>query len=73
MIGMNDYMNAYIDRRMKYIIEEWELGTRHDMADYSNRLAAIEQELPGLRAFEKDASDKLALLEHRARKLKERV
>jgi polyhydroxyalkanoate synthesis regulator phasin len=73
MIGKNDYLNAYIDRRMKYIIEEWELGTRHDMVDYTNRLAAIEQELPNLRAFEKDASDKLMLLEQRARKLKERV
>jgi polyhydroxyalkanoate synthesis regulator phasin len=73
MIGMKGYLNAYIDRRMKYAIEEWELSTRHDISDFSSRLDALEREIPRLKVFEKDAGDKLTQLENRANKLKGRT
>ncbi len=73
MIGMKGYLNAYIDRRMKYIIEEWELASRQDISDYADRLDALEQEIPRLKAFEKIAGDKLAQLENRAKNLKGRT
>jgi polyhydroxyalkanoate synthesis regulator phasin len=73
MIGMKGYLNAYIDRRMKYVIEEWELSTRNDIADFSGRLEALEQEIPRLKAFEKSAGDKLTQLENRAKVLKGRT
>jgi hypothetical protein len=73
MIGMNTYLNAYVDRRMKYIVEEWDLSTRTDLSDFTDRLAVIEQEIPRLKAFEHTASDKLTVLETRAGKLKGRV
>jgi len=73
MIGMNNYLNAYVDRRMKYIIEEWDLSTRNDISDLTTRLSAIEQEIPLLKASGQATSAKLAELENRAKKLKERI
>jgi len=73
MIGMNTYLNSYVDRRMKYIVDEWDLSTRADLADFTDRLDALEQEIPRLKAFEHAASDKLTELENRARKLKGRI
>ena len=70
MIGMNKYLNAYVDRRMKYIVDEWDLSTRTDLSDFTGRLDAIELEIPRLKAFEHAASDKLTELENRASRLK---
>ena len=73
MIGMNSYLNSYVDRRMKYVIEEWDLSTRNDLSDFTDRLDALEREIPRLKSFEQAAADKLTELEKRARILKERV
>ncbi len=73
MIGLDSYLNAYVDRRMKYVVEEWDLSTRTDLADFTGRLEALEQEIPRLKAFEHATSHKLAELETRAGKLKRRT
>jgi len=73
MIGQERYLDAYVDRRMKYIIEEWDLATREGVFDFAQRLDAIEQEIPPLKQFEEGAAAKLAALERRAKKLKERM
>ena len=73
MTGTDTYLNAYVDRRMKYIVDEWDLSTRTDLSDFIGRLAALEQEIPRLKAFEHEASDKLTELETRAAKLKGRA
>jgi hypothetical protein len=73
MIGMNTYLNAYVDRRMKYIVDEWDLSTGMDLSDLVSRLEALEREIPRLKAFEHEASDKLTELEARARKLNGRA
>jgi len=73
MIGMDSYLNAYVDRRMKMIVDEWDLSTGNDLADFTERLYALEQEIPRLQAFEHAAGDKLTELETRARKLKGRI
>ena len=73
MIGMDSYLNAYVDRRMKYIVDEWDLSTGNDLAEFTERLYALEQEIPRLQAFEHTAADKLAGLEARANKLKGRI
>ncbi len=73
MIGADKYLNAYVDRRMKYIVEEWDLSTRTDLTDFTGRLYALEQEIPRLKAFEHTALEKLTELENRAGKLKELV
>lgn len=70
MIGVDSYLNTYVDRRMKYIVEEWDLSTGADLSDFTERLYALEQEIPRMQAFEHAAADKLTELETRARKLK---
>jgi hypothetical protein len=73
MIGMKSYLNAYVDRRMQSIVEEWDLSRTNDIRDFTSRLDAVEQEIPRLKAFEHMASDRLTELENRAKRLKERV
>lgn len=63
------YMGAYLDRRMKYLIGEWQLATRHDVRDFSDRLAALSDEISRIDAVTKAASDRLAALEARAKLL----
>ena len=70
MIGQDRYLNSYVDRRMKYVIEEWDLATRNDPSDFTRRLSAVEEEIPRIKTFEEKASGKLAELESRAKKLK---
>jgi hypothetical protein len=72
MMGMDSYLNAYVDRRMQNIVEEWDLATGNDLSDFTSRLYALEQEIPRLKGFEKSAADKLTELETRAKKLKGR-
>jgi hypothetical protein len=73
MIGMKNYMNAYVDRRMKSVVEEWDLSRKDDITDFTTRLDAIEQEIPRLKESKKASVEKLMELEIRARKLKERI
>jgi hypothetical protein len=73
MIGADNYLHAYVDRRMKDIVEEWDLSTYTDLSDFTGRLYALEREIPRLKAFEHAASDKLTELETRAAKLKGRI
>ncbi|MDP3563338.1 MAG: hypothetical protein Q8R70_02490 [Methanoregula sp.] len=73
MIGPDNYLHAYVDRRMKYIVDEWDLSTHTDLSDFVGRLYALEKEIPRLKAFEQTAADKLTELETRANKLKGRV
>lgn len=73
MIGMDTYLNAYVDRRMKYVVEEWDLTTGADLKDFRDRLDALEEEIPRLKTFEQSASGKLTDLEARAKKLQERT
>ncbi len=73
MIGTDNYLHAYVDRRMKYIVDEWDLSTHTDLSDFVVRLYGLEQEIPRLKAFEHSAADKLTELENRAAKLKGRM
>jgi hypothetical protein len=73
MIGMNSYLNAYVDRRMKNIVVEWDLSTRADLDDVARRIEVLELEIPRLTAFEHAAADKLTELEGRASRLKGRL
>lgn len=72
MIGMDKYLDAYVDRRMQSIMEEWDLATQPDLGDFSRRLAALEEEIPRQRAFDRSAAEKLSELERRAAVLKGR-
>lgn len=64
------YLGGYLDRRMKYHIEEWQLATRTEAADIGERIAALEREAARISASTAASSDRLARLEARARALK---
>jgi hypothetical protein len=66
---MDKYMNKYLDRRMKYLIEEWQIATKHEVADFNTRLIALSSEATKIAAFEKNADVKLSILEARVKKL----
>jgi hypothetical protein len=71
MVGMDSYMNAYLDRRMKFLIQDWDLATRNDLGDFENRLHAIEETTKQIESFETSAEIKLENLEQRLMRLKE--
>lgn len=71
MVGMDSYMNAYLDRRMKFLIQDWDLATRNDLGDFENRLHAIEETTKAIESFETSAEIKLDDLEQRLKRLKE--
>ena len=71
MVGMDSYMNAYLDRRMKNLIQDWDLATRNDLGDFETRLHAIEETSKDIASFETSAEIKLEELEHRLLQLRE--
>ena len=70
MIGIDSYMGSYLDRRMKYMIEEWSLGTQRDLGDFEVRLKGIETAMQELDKFEMEADAKLSDLEKRVERIK---
>jgi hypothetical protein len=72
-LGPAEYLNAYVDRRMKYIVEEWDLSRHDDIDDFTGRLYALEKEIPRLKASGRAASEKLTELENRAKRLQEMI
>lgn len=71
MVGMDSYMNAYLDRRMKNLIQDWDLATRNDLGDFETRLQAIEETSKDIASFETSAEIKLEELEHRLLQVRE--
>lgn len=69
----DNYLSGYLDRRMSLIIEEWQLSTRNDLTDLTQRFHRVQDELVGLKSFERETSTKLNDLETRVRQLKEKV
>ena len=43
-MSMDRYMNAYIDRRMKLVIDDWQLATTADIRDLSQRLTVRQRQ-----------------------------
>jgi len=70
MVGMDSYMNAYLDRRMKNLIQDWDLATRNDIGDFENRLQSIEEAIKEIDSFRTSAEITLENLEHRLLQLK---
>jgi hypothetical protein len=69
MVGIDSYMNKYLDRRMKYLIEDWDLSTQQDTGDFERRLLAVEDATREIGDFENRAEAKLDELESRLKKL----
>lgn len=71
MVGMDSYMNAYLDRRMKNLIQDWDLATQNDISDFETRLRRIEETTKQIESFETSAEVKLDNLEDRLSRLRE--
>lgn len=71
MMGIESYMGSYLDRRMKYMIEEWSLGTYRDLGDLEVRIKGIETAVQELDKFEMEADAKLTDLENRLKRIRE--
>ncbi|MCE5299154.1 MAG: hypothetical protein MUE45_04390 [Methanoregulaceae archaeon] len=71
MVGMDSYMNAYLDRRMKNLIQDWDLATQNDLGDFETRLGRIEETTKKIESFETSAGIKLDNLEERLSRLRE--
>ena len=69
---LNSYMSAYLDRRMGSIIEDWQLSTKGDFKDLIARFKTVQADVAELKSFEQMTNKRIADMEERVRKLKER-
>jgi len=69
MVGIDSYMNKYLDRKMKFLLEDWDLSTQQDTGDFEKRLSAVEEVAHEITDFETAAEAKLDDLETRLKKL----
>jgi hypothetical protein len=68
-ISVDNYVSGYLDRRMKYLIEEWNLARKGELGDFPGRMEALDREMEPMKAFEKAAEARIEGLEDRYRKL----
>ena len=70
-MSIDSYLSAYLDRRMTTFISEWQIATRSDLADLNRRFYRAQDDLAGLKNFEKETEKKLEVLEERVSRLQE--
>lgn len=69
-MNLDNYLAGYLDRRMTRIIEEWQISTRGELGDLSQRLHQVQKDLAGLKSFEKDAGERISSMEERVQALR---
>jgi hypothetical protein len=69
---LNRYMDAYVDRRMPALIEEWQIARRDAVGDLDRRIGSVESEIAHIRTFERTATERLISLEARAQAIRGR-
>lgn len=72
-MNMDKYLNSYLDRRMKLMIDEWQLGTTSDLRELSTRYRKVKDEVEGLKTFGRQSHDRMDRMEERVRSLRERM
>jgi hypothetical protein len=72
-MNLNNYLSGYLDRRMNLIIKEWEISTRGELADLTQRLNRVQDDMTDLKKFEKESADRLSDLEERVNHLREKL
>ena len=72
MMSFDNYLAGYLDRRMTLIIEDWQLTTKDELTDLTQRFHQVQADLAGLKTFETDTAAKLEDLEKRVKILKEK-
>lgn len=72
-MNLDSYLAGYLDRRMGNIIDEWQISTRTDVSDLTTRFHRVQDELAGLKNFERETESRLAIMEERVRKIREKM
>lgn len=72
-MSMDNYLNTYLDRRMKQMIDEWQISTTSDIRDLSQRYHRVKAEVDGLKSFELESKNRMDRMEERIRSLRERM
>jgi hypothetical protein len=67
--SVDNYVHGYLDRRMKYLIEEWNLARKGDLGDFPKRMEALDRGMDQMKIYEKTAGARIADLENRFRNL----
>jgi hypothetical protein len=68
--SVDNYVHGYLDRRMKYLIEEWNLARKGDLGDFAGRVDALDRGIDDMKKFEKATDFRITQLEERLRQLK---
>ena len=69
---MDNYLNSYLDRRMKLIIDDWQLGTKSEIRSVVERFNQVKNEVESLKAFERESKDRMDRIEERIRAIQEK-
>ncbi|QVV89910.1 hypothetical protein KHC33_05265 [Methanospirillum sp. J.3.6.1-F.2.7.3] len=72
-MNMDNYLSSYLDRRMKLMIDDWQLSTTADIRDLSQRYRKVKQDLDSLKTFERESHDRMDRMEERIRALQEQM
>jgi polyhydroxyalkanoate synthesis regulator phasin len=72
-MNLDSYLNAYLDRRMKLMIDDWQLATTADIRDLSQRFRQVKHEVESLKSFERESKDRMDRMEERIRRISERM
>lgn len=71
-MNLDSYLTRYLDRRMTRIIDEWQISTRSDLSELTRRFHRVQDEVSGLKTFERETESRIAILEERVTTLRER-
>lgn len=71
-MNMDNYLNSYLDRRMKLIIDDWQLGTKTEIRSVAERYTKVKSEVESLKAFERESKDRMDRIEERIRAIQEK-
>lgn len=67
---LDNYLSAYLDRRMNLIISDWQLSTRNDLNDLHQRVSRVRDNLNDQKVVEKEIGERLSGLEERVKNLR---
>lgn len=67
---LDNYLSAYLDRRMNLIISDWQISTKDDLNDLHQRFSRVLDNLNELKVFEKETGERLSGLEERVKNLR---
>ena len=72
-MNLDNYIAGYLDRRMTRIIDEWQISTKGELNELTQRFHRVQNDLAGLKAFERESEERIADLERRVTLLKEKI